>query len=145
MLLRGLRIFHRSSAFTIRGASPLITSRFLYATTTPPKINLKENERFIPAEINPIGSTNARLRNALQRQHFVRVDKVLGNLAVVSRRSVTEFMAKNKICVVIGYIEQLNPTGEPTRIEKLQSVKYSNLVYPPAVRVNGKPLDYVHT
>jgi hypothetical protein len=106
---------------------------------------VKEHQRFIPAEINPIGSTNTIFRSEFQKSHFVRVDKLLGNMAVASRRSITEFMKKNNVSVVVGYIEETHPTGEPTLTEKLQRVKFSSLVYPPAIRVNGKQLDFVHS
>ena len=97
---------------------------------------------------DPICDSNRAFRTPFQRNNFVRLDKLLANLGITTRRTSVEFIKKNNITVAIGedeYQEFDHTTNSliTKRKEILKRVSYSTIVYPPAVRFNDEPLEFV--
>ena len=103
---------------------------------------------FIPAEIDPIATTHRGLRSPFQTKNFVRLDKLLANLGLVTRRNAVNFIKTNNITVAIGIDEyqefdHVTNSVVTKEVEVLKRVPYSSIVYPPSVRYNAKPLEFV--
>ena len=103
---------------------------------------------FIPAPIDPIADSHLVLRTPFQRNNYVRLDKLLSNLGISTRRKSVEFIKKNEITIAIGmdeYQEFDHSTNTLVTKQKevTKRVPYQTIVYPPAVRYNNEPLEYV--
>ena len=103
---------------------------------------------FIASEIDPIANSHLAMRTPFQRNHFVRLDKLLSNLGIVTRRNAVSFIKRNNIRVAIGEDEyqEFDHTSNSLvtrRKEVLKRVPYQTIVYPPAVRLDDEPLEYV--
>uniref|UniRef100_A0A7S4MSR8 Pseudouridine synthase RsuA/RluA-like domain-containing protein n=1 Tax=Vannella robusta TaxID=1487602 RepID=A0A7S4MSR8_9EUKA len=133
-------------------SSPLVRSRCMsYSPSSAQDIAPTVAEvqgTFIPAEIDPIADSHHVLRSAFQKKNYVRLDKLLSNLGITTRRNSVSFIKKNNITVAIGEDEfqefdhQKNALVTK-RKEVIKRVPYSTIVYPPAVRFNNEPLEFV--
>lgn len=109
-------------------------------------------ERFIPSEINPIANSDVTKRSKFERDYFIRLDKLLSNLGLTTRSKAIKFIRQNKITVVTGYKEYdqiINDENEQPktvtfREEVHKIVRYDDIIYPPAVRMNSTPLEFVN-
>lgn len=150
------RVIFRNNGFVFNRSWNRMEMGFrkCYYSTDPSNLEYEPNVTdilgtFIRPEIEPIADSNLSNRNEFQKNHYVRLDKLLSNLGIVTRRKSVDFIKRNNITVAIGedeYQEYDHTLGEVVtkRKEVLKRVSYSTIVYPPAVRHEGHPLEYIN-